>query len=119
MSEQASKARCPPIPGGDGALASGRVLSELHPQVTKPAQRSVEANRRIHLIKRQPAEIRAMTGNDISGLLQAVLLHPEVELLPGQAEVLRGLRLVEAHTLERLLDHVALQRLQVATRRRR
>jgi Family of unknown function (DUF5946) len=50
--------------------------------------------------------------------VEAVLLHANVELVARQTERLRRLRLVEACSVQRLLDHRPLHRFQIARRRR-
>src|SRR2546425_4175999 len=52
-----------------------------------------------------------------SCLLEPVLPHADVQVVARQTKGFRGLGLVEARLLKRLLDHHALHRVQIETRR--
>jgi len=54
------------------------------------------------------------SGRDYQSLFEPVLLHSDVKPMAGLPERFRGFRLVEARALQRLLDHGALDGIQIA-----
>src|SRR5580765_5517461 len=68
---------------------------------------------------KETTDTKAGAPSTRSSSLETVAFHSHVELRARQAQLLRGLRLVEARVLERRFDHRALDGLKVAAGRGR